>query len=193
MIQQRLRHTILRVQRHRGAAEESLLCTGEPAMRPLVLVRSPTSWALHESTISRVLPPAYMSTPFGTVELPGGFFGSALGTETGGNASSTAVRALIKQFVGSESTKKPLSDSQISEDAWREQGIECARRTVAKYREAAHRAGEPAQGAVGKRVSTSGTQRTQGFAQKTQRREGQSLLSSGYPCEPQDFCSAGVR
>ncbi len=62
------------------------------------------------------------------------FFGSALGTESGGNASSTAVRALIKQFVAAESAKKPLSDSQLS-DMLKEQGIECARRTVAKYRE----------------------------------------------------------
>jgi RNA polymerase sigma-54 factor len=58
-----------------------------------------------------------------------------LGTETGGNASSTAVRALIKQFITAEDLAKPLSDNQIS-DMLREQGIECARRTVAKYREA---------------------------------------------------------
>jgi len=75
-----------------------------------------------------------MATPFGTFELKY-FFGSGLGTESGGNASSTAVRALIKQFVAAESPKKPLSDNQIS-DMLKEQGIECARRTVAKYREA---------------------------------------------------------
>jgi RNA polymerase sigma-54 factor len=76
----------------------------------------------------------YMSTPFGTFELKY-FFGSGLGTESGSNASSTAVSALIKQFVAAESANKPLSDNQIS-DMLREQGIECARRTVAKYREA---------------------------------------------------------
>jgi RNA polymerase sigma-54 factor len=76
----------------------------------------------------------YMSTPYGTFELKY-FFGSGLGTETGANASSTAVRALIKQFVSAENAAKPLSDNQIS-DMLREQGIECARRTVAKYREA---------------------------------------------------------
>ena len=91
---------------------------------------------LHESTISRVTTAKYMATPYGTFELKY-FFGSALGTETGGNASSTAVRALIKQFVAAENLKKPLSDSQIS-DMLKEQGIECARRTVAKYREAMH-------------------------------------------------------
>jgi RNA polymerase sigma-54 factor len=62
------------------------------------------------------------------------FFGSGLETESGNNASSTAVRALIKQFVASENPKKPLSDNQLSE-MLKEQGIECARRTVAKYRE----------------------------------------------------------
>ena len=76
----------------------------------------------------------YMSTPYGTFELKY-FFGSALGTEAGGNASSTAVRALIKQLIASENPKKPLSDNQLS-DMLKEQGIDCARRTVAKYREA---------------------------------------------------------
>jgi len=76
----------------------------------------------------------YMSTPYGTFELKY-FFGSGLGTDSGSNASSTAVRALIKQLVAAESAAKPLSDNQIS-DMLREQGIECARRTVAKYREA---------------------------------------------------------
>jgi len=75
-----------------------------------------------------------MSTPFGTYELKY-FFGSSLATEAGGNASSTAVRALIKQFVAAEDANKPLSDSQLS-DMLAEQGIQVARRTVAKYREA---------------------------------------------------------
>ena len=75
-----------------------------------------------------------MATPHGTFELKY-FFGSGLGTESGSNASSTAVRALIKQFITAEAPKKPLSDNQLSE-LLRENGIECARRTVAKYREA---------------------------------------------------------
>ena len=82
----------------------------------------------------RVTTAKFMATPFGTFELKY-FFGSSLVTETGGNASSTAVRALIAQFVAAEPPKKPLSDSQISL-MLKEQGIECARRTVAKYREA---------------------------------------------------------
>ncbi len=100
----------------------------------LVLREIADELGLHESTISRVTTAKYMSTPFGTFELKY-FFGSSLNTEAGGNASSTAVRALIKQLVSAEDPGKPLSDSQIS-DMLKEQGIECARRTVAKYREA---------------------------------------------------------
>jgi RNA polymerase sigma-54 factor len=132
-IQQRF-DTILRVSTAIVERQKSFFSHGELAMRPLVLREIADELGLHESTISRVTTAKYMSTPFGTFELKY-FFGSALGTETGGNASSTAVRALIKQFVVSESTQKPLSDNQIS-DMLKEQGIECARRTVAKYREA---------------------------------------------------------
>ena len=132
-IQQRF-DTILRVSTAIVERQKNFFSHGALAMRPLVLREIADELGLHESTISRVTTAKYMSTPFGTFELKY-FFGSALGTETGGNASSTAVRALIKQFVAIESTKKPLSDNQIS-DMLKEQGIECARRTVAKYREA---------------------------------------------------------
>ncbi|MBC7547022.1 MAG: RNA polymerase factor sigma-54, partial [Polaromonas sp.] len=132
-IQQRF-DTILRVSSAIVERQKNFFSHGELAMRPLVLREIADELGLHESTISRVTTAKYMSTPFGTFELKY-FFGSSLGTETGGNASSTAVRALIKQFVSSESLKKPLSDNQISE-MLKEQGIECARRTVAKYREA---------------------------------------------------------
>ena len=132
-IQQRF-DTILRVSTAIVERQKNFFSHGELAMRPLVLREIADELGLHESTISRVTTAKYMSTPFGTFELKY-FFGSALGTETGGNASSTAVRALIKQFVVAESRKKPLSDNQISE-MLKEQGIECARRTVAKYREA---------------------------------------------------------
>ncbi len=132
-IQQRF-DTILRVSSAIVERQKNFFAHGELAMRPLVLREIADELGLHESTISRVTTAKYMSTPYGTFELKY-FFGSALGTETGGNASSTAVRALIKQFVSSESAKKPLSDNQISE-MLKEQGIECARRTVAKYREA---------------------------------------------------------
>ncbi|MEO7390884.1 MAG: RNA polymerase factor sigma-54 [Ramlibacter sp.] len=132
-IQQRF-DTILRVSGAIVERQKNFFVHGELAMRPLVLREIADELGLHESTISRVTTAKYMATPYGTFELKY-FFGSALGTETGGNASSTAVRALIKQFVASENLKKPLSDSQVS-DMLKEQGIECARRTVAKYREA---------------------------------------------------------
>ncbi len=131
-IQQRF-DTILRVSTAIVDRQKNFFTHGELAMRPLVLREIADELGLHESTISRVTTAKYMATPFGTFELKY-FFGSGLGTESGGNASSTAVRALIKQFIASESPKKPLSDNQIS-DMLKEQGIECARRTVAKYRE----------------------------------------------------------
>jgi RNA polymerase sigma-54 factor len=132
-IQQRF-DTILRVSRAIVERQKNFFTHGELAMRPLVLREIADELGLHESTISRVTTAKYMATPIGTYELKY-FFGSGLGTETGGNASSTAVRALIKQFVAAENPAKPLSDSQIAE-MLKEQGIECARRTVAKYREA---------------------------------------------------------
>ncbi|MDP3251198.1 MAG: RNA polymerase factor sigma-54 [Hydrogenophaga sp.] len=132
-IQQRF-DTILRVSSAIVERQRNFFMHGELAMRPLVLREIADELGLHESTISRVTTAKYMSTPFGTYELKY-FFGSSLGTETGGNASSTAVRALLKQFIAAEEPAKPLSDNQLS-DLLREQGIECARRTVAKYREA---------------------------------------------------------
>ena len=132
-IQQRF-DTILRVSTAIVDRQKSFFLHGALAMRPLVLREIADELGLHESTISRVTTAKYMATPFGTVELKY-FFGSGLSTESGGNASSTAVRALIKQFVAAETAKKPLSDNQLSL-MLKEQGIECARRTVAKYREA---------------------------------------------------------
>jgi RNA polymerase sigma-54 factor len=103
-------------------------------MKPLVLREIADELGLHESTISRVTTAKYLASPMGTFELKY-FFGSSLNTESGGNASSTAVRALIKQLVAAEDVAKPLSDSQLSQ-MLDEQGITVARRTVAKYREA---------------------------------------------------------
>ena len=131
-IQQRF-DTILRVSTAIVERQKNFFTHGALAMRPLVLREIADELGLHESTISRVTTAKYMGTPFGTFELKY-FFGSGLGTDSGGNASSTAVRALIQQFISAESNKKPLSDNQISE-MLKEQGIECARRTVAKYRE----------------------------------------------------------
>jgi RNA polymerase sigma-54 factor len=132
-IQQRF-DTILRVSKAIVERQKGFFAHGEIAMKPLVLREIADELGLHESTISRVTTAKYMATPFGTFELKY-FFGSSLNTEAGGNASSTAVRALIKQLVTAEDPAKPLSDSQLS-DMLAEQGIQVARRTVAKYREA---------------------------------------------------------
>jgi RNA polymerase sigma-54 factor len=91
---------------------------------------------LHESTVSRVTTQKFMATPRGIFELKY-FFGSHVATEAGGACSATAIRALIKQLVGAEDTKKPLSDSKISQILG-QQGIVVARRTIAKYRESMH-------------------------------------------------------
>lgn len=126
--------TILRVSQAIVERQKGFFTHGEIAMKPLVLREIADELGLHESTISRVTTAKYMNTPYGTFELKY-FFGSSLNTEAGGNASSTAVRALIKQLVTSEDPGKPLSDNQLS-DMLAEQGIQVARRTVAKYREA---------------------------------------------------------
>jgi RNA polymerase sigma-54 factor len=132
-IQQRF-DTIQRVSQAIVERQKSFFTHGEIAMKPLVLREIADELGLHESTISRVTTAKYMSTPFGTFELKY-FFGSSLNTDAGGKASSTAVRALIKQLVSAEDPVKPLSDSQLSQ-MLEEQGIQVARRTVAKYREA---------------------------------------------------------
>jgi len=126
--------TIQRVSQAIVERQKSFFTHGAIAMKPLVLREIADELGLHESTISRVTTAKYMSTPFGTFELKY-FFGSSLGTDAGGTASSTAVRALIRQIVAAEDPAKPLSDSQISQ-MLDEQGIHVARRTVAKYREA---------------------------------------------------------
>jgi RNA polymerase sigma-54 factor len=132
-VQQRF-DTILRVSTAIVERQKAFFSHGAIAMKPLVLREIADELGLHESTISRVTTAKYMATPQGTFELKY-FFGSSLNTEAGGNASSTAVRALIKQLVAAENSSKPLSDSALS-DMLEEQGIQVARRTVAKYREA---------------------------------------------------------
>jgi RNA polymerase sigma-54 factor len=132
-IQQRF-DTIQRVSQAIVERQKSFFTHGEIAMKPLILREIADELGMHESTISRVTTAKYMATLFGTFELKY-FFGSSLSTEAGGNASSTAVRALLKQLVAAEDPVKPLSDNDLSR-MLEEQGIQVARRTVAKYREA---------------------------------------------------------
>jgi RNA polymerase sigma-54 factor len=132
-VQQRF-DTILRVTQAIVDRQRHFFEHGEVAMRPLVLREIADTVGLHESTISRVTTQKYMLTSRGLYELKY-FFGSSVSTDTGGACSATAIRALIKQLVGAEDGKKPLSDNRIS-DILAQQGIVVARRTVAKYREA---------------------------------------------------------
>lgn len=132
-IQQRF-ETILRVAQAIVERQRNFFAHGEIAMRPLVLREIADTLGLHESTVSRVTSGKYLLTPFGTFEFKY-FFGSHVSTDTGGAASSTAIRALIKQLIGAEEPRSPLSDSRIAE-LLAEQGFVVARRTVAKYRTA---------------------------------------------------------
>ncbi|QDX81921.1 RNA polymerase factor sigma-54 [Denitratisoma sp. DHT3] len=131
-VQQRF-DTILRVSQAIVDRQRAFFDHGEVAMRPLTLREIADTVSLHESTISRVTTQKYLASPRGIFELKY-FFGSHVATDTGGAASSTAIRALIRQLVGAENGKKPLSDSRLAEILG-EQGIVVARRTVAKYRE----------------------------------------------------------
>jgi RNA polymerase sigma-54 factor len=131
-VQQRF-DTILRVSQAIIDRQRAFFDHGDVAMRPLTLREIADLLNLHESTISRVTTQKYLSSPRGTFELKY-FFGSHVATDSGGAASSTAIRALIKQLVGAEDGHKPLSDSRLAEILG-EQGIVVARRTVAKYRE----------------------------------------------------------
>ena len=105
-------------------------------MKPLILKDVADEVELHESTVSRVTTNKYMLTPRGLFELKY-FFSIHFGTSTGGEASSTAIRAMIKKLIASENPCKPLSDNAIAE-MLKKEGIEVARRTVAKYRESLH-------------------------------------------------------
>lgn len=131
-VQQRF-DTIQRVAQAIVDRQRAFFDHGEVAMRPLTLREIADTLGLHESTISRVTTQKYLASPRGIFELKY-FFGSHVATDSGGAASSTAIRALIKQLVSAEDGIKPLSDSRIAEILG-EQGIVVARRTVAKYRE----------------------------------------------------------
>jgi len=131
-VQQRF-ETILKVSQAIVDRQRMYFEHGEVAMRPLTLKEIADTVELHESTISRVTTQKFMMTPRGLYEFKY-FFGSSLATEEGGAASSTAMRALIKQFIDAENRARPLSDSGLSELLGK-QGFVVARRTVAKYRE----------------------------------------------------------
>ncbi|ENW09003.1 RNA polymerase factor sigma-54 [Acinetobacter beijerinckii] len=128
--------TLLKVSTCIVQHQRAFLEHGPEAMKPLVLRDVAEEVELHESTVSRVTTNKYMLTPRGLFELKY-FFSSHVGTTSGGEASSTAIRAMIRKLVSSENPRKPLSDNAIAE-LLKNDGIEVARRTVAKYRESLH-------------------------------------------------------
>ena len=125
--------TLLKVASKIVEHQKNFLDYGEEAMKPLVLHDIAEAVSMHESTISRVTTQKYMHTPRGIYELKY-FFSSHVETDSGGECSSTAIRAIIKKLVAAENPRKPLSDSKIA-DVLANQGIRVARRTIAKYRE----------------------------------------------------------
>ncbi|MGZ5008466.1 MAG: RNA polymerase factor sigma-54 [Methylobacter sp.] len=126
--------TLLRVAQCIVEKQVGFLEHGSIAMKSMVLRDIAEELELHESTISRVTTQKYMHTPNGIVEFKY-FFSSHVSTEGGGECSSTAIRAFIKELISNENLAKPLSDSKIAE-LLKEKGINVARRTIAKYREA---------------------------------------------------------
>ncbi|MBE0469330.1 MAG: RNA polymerase factor sigma-54 [Methyloprofundus sp.] len=126
--------TLLRVGRSIISKQLDFLEHGAIAMKPMVLRDIAEELELHESTISRVTTQKYMHLPNGVIEFKY-FFSSHVSTSAGGECSATAIRAFIKELVSTENPAKPLSDSKIA-DLLEEKGINVARRTIAKYREA---------------------------------------------------------
>ena len=126
--------TLMKVASQIVELQRGFLEYGEEAMKPLVLADIAEAVGMHESTISRVTTQKYMHTPRGIFELKY-FFSSHVNTAEGGECSSTAIRAMIRKLIQAENPEKPLSDSRLAERLSAE-GIQVARRTVAKYREA---------------------------------------------------------
>ena len=126
--------TMLKVASSIVRAQEAFLEFGAEAMRPLVLKDVAEEIGMHESTISRVTTRKFLHTPRGTFEFKY-FFSSGVTTVDGGTASATAVQAMIRKLIGEEAAARPLSDQTLAAELNR-RGINVARRTVAKYREA---------------------------------------------------------
>ena len=126
--------TVLKVAGAIVRAQSAFLEFGPEAMRPLVLREIAEEIGMHESTVSRVTTRKFLHTPRGTFEFKY-FFSSGVATVDGGAASATAIQAMIRKLIGEEKKERPLSDQTLAVEL-NKRGIEVARRTVAKYREA---------------------------------------------------------
>lgn len=125
--------TILRVSEFIVFHQQAFFVHGWGALKPLTLREVASELGLHESTISRATNQKFMLTPFGTVELKR-FFATGLSSGSGEATSSMAVQTRIRSLINEENAEKPLSDGQLAALLDKE-GIQVARRTVAKYRE----------------------------------------------------------
>src|SRR5690606_25950843 len=125
--------TLLKVVRCLLRQQAGFLEFGEQALRPLTLREVAAELGLHESTVSRAIARKYVRTPRGTLPLKA-FFASGIDTDGGGEASSTAIQAMIRRLIDDENPRKPLSDAKLA-DLLKQGGVPVARRTVAKYRE----------------------------------------------------------
>ncbi len=128
--------TLLKVVRCLARQQSGFLEFGKRALRPLTLREVAEEIGMHESTVSRAVARKYVHTPRGTLSLKD-FFDSGVGTEGGGEASSTAIQQMIRGLIDAEDPRKPLSDARLA-DLLKAAGVPVARRTVAKYREAMH-------------------------------------------------------
>jgi RNA polymerase sigma-54 factor len=126
--------TLLKVMRCLLHQQSAFLEFGDQALRPLTLREVASEVGRHESTISRAIARKYVRTPRGTIPLRA-FFASGIDTGSGGEASSTAIQAMIRRLIDGENPRKPLSDARLAETL-KASGVPVARRTVAKYREA---------------------------------------------------------
>lgn len=126
--------TLLKVAKSIIDRQQAFLDEGEIAMKPMVLRDVAEEVGMHESTISRVTTQKYMHTPNGVYEFKY-FFSSHVSTQDGGECSATAIKAYLKEIIGSEDIRRPLSDEAIAKRL-QDRGINVARRTIAKYREA---------------------------------------------------------
>lgn len=126
--------TLINVATYIVNKQQEFLNQGPAHMRPMVIREVAAALDIHDSTVSRVTNGKYITTPQGVFELKY-FFSSQLNTSHGENTSATAVRTLIQELIDKEDPKKPLSDQQLLEEL-KQQGINVARRTIAKYREA---------------------------------------------------------
>ena len=126
--------TLLKVMRCLLRQQSAFLEFGDQALRPLTLREVAGEVGLHESTISRAIARKFVRTPRGTIPLRA-FFASGIDTDSGGEASSTAIQAMLRRLIEAEDPRKPLSDARLAETL-KGSGVPVARRTVAKYREA---------------------------------------------------------